>query len=621
MEVITMFSETVQNFRQDLSAFAPYPAISDRTAWNSLPEDWKAETIRLGEQYLGWPYPALNATEFMDFVKTGCRTRYEDKLFAKRHALNALVLAECTENKGRFLDDIINGIFSVCEESAWQLPAHNSYLRDTPQLPLPDATAPILDLFACETGAVLGTVYYLMRDVLDTVSPFITKRIRHELEHRILTPYLREHFWWMGNGKEPMNNWTIWCTQNVLLSLFLTGLGDKRQRTEILRKSCQSTDYFLAEYGDDGCCDEGAQYYRHAGLCLFQVTEILNEITDGCFSSLYENNKIRNIASYIWNVHIDGKYYANFADCSPVAGRAGTREFLFARRTENENMMRFAAQDFHAGGLDSLLLPTENNLYYRLQNAFTVSRIREYRLAHPEAAKHPDIFYPSVGLFLARDASLTLAAKAGDNADSHNHNDTGSFTVYKQGQPLLIDVGVESYTKKTFSPQRYEIWTMQSAYHNLPTVNGLMQQDGENYCAAEVSCHMSDTLCELTMDISGAYPKEAGLSRYLRRAALLKDKEIMIHDRFAFAAAKAGESGSPSVILSLMTYEKPVPQPSGNGIGFQIGTLGTVTAEYAELAEIQEIPVTDPRLQTAWKHNLYRILLRLTGTETILHIH
>ena len=324
-----------------------------------------------------------------------------------------------------------------------------------------------------------------------------------------------------------MNNWTIWCTQNVLLSLFLTGLGDKRQRTEILRKSCQSTDYFLAEYGDDGCCDEGAQYYRHAGLCLFQVTEILNEITDGCFSSLYENNKIRNIASYIWNVHIDGKYYANFADCSPVAGRAGTREFLFARRTENENMMRFAAQDFHAGGLD------------------------------------------------------------GDNADSHNHNDTGSFTVYKQGQPLLIDVGVESYTKKTFSPQRYEIWTMQSAYHNLPTVNGLMQQDGENYCAAEVSCHMSDTLCELTMDISGAYPKEAGLSRYLRRAALLKNKEIMIHDRFAFAAAKAGESGSPSVILT----------------------------------EIQEIPVTDPRLQTAWKHNLYRILLRLTGTETILHIH
>ncbi len=623
-----MFAELVQNFPQDLSAFSPYPTISHRTAWNSLAEDWKEEAIRLGEQYLGYSYPALTAMEFMDFVKTGSRTRYEDKLFAKRHALNALVLAECTENKGRFLDDIVNGIFSLCEESAWQLPAHNSYIRDTPQLPLPDATAPILDLFACETGAVLGTVYYLMKDVLDTVSPFITKRIRHELEHRILIPYLHEHFWWMGDGKEPMNNWTIWCTQNVLLSLFLTGLGGKQEKTEILRKSCQSTDYFLAEYGDDGCCDEGAQYYRHAGLCLFQVTEILNAVTGGCFSSLYQEEKIKNIASYIWNVHIDDKYYVNFADCSPVAGRAGVREFLFAQRTDNENMMRFAAQDFHAGGLDSLLLPTENNLYYRLQNAFTVSRIRACHKAHcqadclnlPEAANPPDIFYPSVGLFLARDGSLTLAAKAGDNADSHNHNDTGSFTVYKQGQPLLVDVGVESYTKKTFSPQRYEIWTMQSAYHNLPTVNGFMQQDGENYRASEVSCHMSDTLCEITMDISGAYPKEAGLTHYLRRAALYKNKEIIIHDRFAFDTAHTGKPGASSVTLSLMTYGKPLPQPADNGIGFQIGTLGTVAAEYAELTEIQEIPVTDPRLRTAWEHNLYRILLRLTGTETILHI-
>ncbi len=41
----------------------------------------------------------------------------------------------------------------ICEESAWQLPAHNSYIRDTPQLPLPDTTRPIVDLFAAETGA------------------------------------------------------------------------------------------------------------------------------------------------------------------------------------------------------------------------------------------------------------------------------------------------------------------------------------------------------------------------------------------------------------------------------------------------------------------------------------
>ena len=34
--------------------------------------------------------------------------------------------------------------------------AHNSYIRDTPQLPLPDTTRPIVDLFAAETGALLA---------------------------------------------------------------------------------------------------------------------------------------------------------------------------------------------------------------------------------------------------------------------------------------------------------------------------------------------------------------------------------------------------------------------------------------------------------------------------------
>lgn len=617
-----MFYEIALEFRRDLSVYAPYAPITDRTAWNSLSEDWKKAAVDLGEKYLGFSYPYLAASDFMDFLRTGNRIRYEDKLFSKRHALDALVLAECAENKGRFLDDIINGIFSICEESAWQLPAHNSYIRDTPQLPLPDSTAPVLDLFACETGSILATVYYLMKDVLDSVSPFITKRIRHELKHRIMLPYLYKHFWWMGNGKEPMNNWTIWCTQNILLSLFLVDIEDRTIKSSIFRKACQSIDFFLAEYGEDGCCDEGAQYYRHAGLCLFHVMEILNAITDNRFAPLYKEEKIRNIASYILNIHIDDKYYVNFADCSPIAGRAGVREFLFAEHTGNENMMRFSAQDFSSGGTDSLLLPTENNLYYRLQNAFTITKITEYLRFHPAAVEHPDIFYPSVGVFLARDTSLALAVKAGDNADSHNHNDTGSFIVYKNGKPLFIDVGVESYTKKTFSPQRYEIWTMQSAYHNLPTINGFMQQDGKDYRAKDVKCRMENTLCEINMDISDAYPEESHLSVYQRRASLYKGKEILIHDSFSFdsAAGNAGITKPPSVTLSLMTYEKPDLQAVTDELLFRIGALGSLSMEGGELIEIEEIPITDPRLKTAWEHSIYRILLRITGNEVMLHI-
>lgn len=69
------------------------------------------------------------------------RTAY----FSRRARLCALVCAECVEHEGRFLDEIADTVWALCEESAWQLPAHNSYIRDTPQLPLPDTTRPIVD--------------------------------------------------------------------------------------------------------------------------------------------------------------------------------------------------------------------------------------------------------------------------------------------------------------------------------------------------------------------------------------------------------------------------------------------------------------------------------------------
>ena len=73
-------------------------------------------------------------------------------------------------------------------------------------------------------------------------------------------------------------------------------------------------------------------------------------------------------------------------------------------------MKQFAALDYCKGGMDSLLLPKENNLYYRLQNAFYAGEIKDFALTCDEKEiVHPDIYYPSVGLFAVRDSSLYLA--------------------------------------------------------------------------------------------------------------------------------------------------------------------------------------------------------------------
>ena len=604
-----MLYEVAENYKKRFIPFSIYPTADDREAWEAVDDEWKKKAVKEGETYLHFSYPSLSAVDFMDFSKTGNRVRYEEKYFARRLALDALVLAECVENQGRFMEDIVNGIFFICEESAWQLPAHNAYKRDAVQYILPDSAAPILDLFACETGAVLGTALYLLERKFESISPFISKRIRNELRSRIFEPYLNRYFWWMGNVKEPLNNWTIWCTQNVLLAAFLTEKNGELWR-RIFKKACKSADYFLDGYGEDGCCDEGAQYYRHAGLCLFNTIELLNAVTGNCFAFLYDEDKIKNIASYIWNVHIEDKYYVNFADCSPVAGRAGVREFLFAMRTGNENMAAFAASDFLAGKSETLTLSSENNLYYRLQNAFAVRELKKYAGSAPKAAFPPDIYYPSAGIFLVRDKTLTLAVKAGDNADSHNHNDCGSFTVFKCGEPLLIDVGVESYTKKTFSPQRYEIWTMQSAYHNLPTIDGYMQKDGEEYRAKEVSWQLTDSAGEIEMDLRSAYPAEANLCFYKRKASFIKNNEIRILDSFAFVTEKQSGGARHEVILNFMTYEKPVLNEKQGELFFAVGSLGSLAIKGAIFEKTETIPITDERLKNAWKHDIYRIQAR-----------
>lgn len=608
-----MFRSIAQNFHQDLDSFQPFPTISDRKAWNTLDYPLQEALILEGEKYLNYTYPSLSATLFLNFTRTGNRTLYEASYFEKRNALNALVLAECVQNQGRFLDDIVNGIWSLCEESAWQLPAHNSYIRDTPNLPLPDVTRPIIELFACETGAQLAMIHYLLKDVLEPISPFINTRIESELSKRILTPYLTQHFWWMGNGEEPMCNWTIWCTQNILLTTFLTPQTTETRKS-IFQKAISSIDYFLKDYGDDGCCDEGAQYYHHAGLCLFNTLEVLNGISNNHFSSLYQEKKIKNIGAYISHVHVSGPYYINFADCSPKAGFAGVREFLFGKRTSHVPLMNLAAAHYKLQSMP--LLTDEINLFYRVQSIFTHSEILAYeQMPCPKT----DLYYDSVGLFIAHDTRYVLAVKAGDNDDSHNHNDTGSVILYKNGRPFLIDVGVESYTQKTFSPQRYDIWTMQSDYHNLPTINGMMQQAGSSFKATNVKTSFSDQESSISMELITAYPESCQIASYQREVILEKEKEIRIKD--CFTSSKPAQ-----IVLNLMTYEKPTlihpPHSCNNSFPIlEIGDLGSIRLEghYTHL-EIETLPITDARLQTAWEHDIYRIRITLKEPFMILCI-
>lgn len=597
---------TSKKYTYPLKSFTPFPTYSDENAYASLSNNLKQQIIKEGEAFLNYSYPVLMATDYMAFLRTGNRVNFETKYFARRDALCSLVIAECVERKGRFIDDIINGIFCICEESGWQLPPHNSYLRDQPQLLLPDSDKPVIDLFACETGALLSCIYYVLGSLLDQYEPCIKKKIHCEIEKRIIVPYLNEHFWWMGSGYEKMCNWTPWCTQNILITALLVDFSSEIQR-KVFDQAAASCDYFLKDYEEDGCCDEGAQYFRHAGLCLGVALNIMNCVSDNTFAEIFSLRKIQNMFSFILNMHVDDKYYVNFADCCAVAGRCTVQDYLLGKWANLPSLMNFAASDYKAGGCK---LHTDEvyriSLYYRLQTIFNYEEIINYKATAD--VEYSDLYYKGVGLFIARSTDVCLAVKAGCNDDSHNHNDVGSITIYKKGRPLLVDIGVESYTAKTFSNRRYEIWTMQSGYHNLPTINGKDELAGTQYRASNITYVLDTTHPYIEMNIEGAFPSEAFTlteqkGYYHRKVSLnKKDQYITIEDT----------TNCNDVMLNFISYYEPLVL--GNTIN--IGDLASMKITGGTYVTTEVLPITDERLQQAWDHYLYRIRIRMENGNT-----
>ena len=589
-----MFTERLAGLPPILQDFRPAPPVRDREPWTALPGTVRDRLMARGEAALAAAWPTLPATSYLAFSRTGDRTAFEDRYFARRRMLNALVMAEGAEGSGRFLDAVIDGIFAVCEESGWQLPAHNSHVRGGPRLPLPDSSAPVVDLFAAETAAQLAVIATLLGSELDAVSPEVVRRIDRELRVRAVEPYLTQHFWWMGGGDQPMNNWTAWCTQNLLVAV-LARPTDQSTRRATVEQAARSLDAFLDSYGEDGACREGAFYYRHAGLCLFNALAVLDAAAPGLFAPLWREPKLRNIAEYIVDLHVgDGRCF-NFADCSALMEPCSAREFLFGLAVGSDALVDFAIMD--GARHDAPDLPEEINLLYRLQAAFTASAMAA---RHADPIRRRNIYYPSVGLLIARDDRYDLAVKTGDNGDSHNHNDVGSLILYKDGRPFLIDVGVESYSARTFSPRRYEIWTMQSAFHNLPTFDGVMQEAGGDFAAGDVDFAFGENEARISMDLAGAYPPAAALRSYRRTIRLLKGRSVEVEDL---------HDGDRIAVLSLMLCFRPMLAAEV----LHIEGLGEIRLSGAGMPVLEEIAVDDRRLRLAWPARLYRVLIPFEG--------
>lgn len=596
----------------------PYPRCTERGPWEAVPADIRAAFVAkaTADSKEGWK--AFLATRFMDYKRTGSRELYQEDTFGRRAKLFHLVLAECMEGKGRFIDDIMNGVWLICEETFWGVPAHMGMQRAG--VGLPDVTEPIIELFGAATAQQLAWTKYLLGEQLDSISPLIGKRITLETERRILEPARRRNdFWWMGlDGKtqtEPLPNWNPWINSNLLVANLILE-EDPRLRVFETSRILKSLDSYLNAYWPDAAEEEGPGYYSASPLALFESVSMVNDAT-GNSTNILSNPFIDAMGRYILAAHVAADDYTNYGDAHVHANPPGELVYRFGKAVHDPQLEAFGAWCAARNGFtstgNSLARAVNANGQESMSRALpAVLEANECRHARKEEVLLRDAWYPAFGLATARVKAgsaegMYFAVLAANNNRTHNHNDTGNYILYLDGNPVAIDTGSEAYSAKNSSGDRYSIWTMQSAYHNLPTIGGVMEHAGPPYKATERKYSSNDERATYSFDIASSYSPEAGVKSWIRTVTLDRVRDIIIvNEDFELERAVP-------VSLTVMTPRIVAFDRSGSM------TLKLVTGDgrpcvlkydAAEIEpKVETIKLIDKGLRDSWGDQIFRILL------------
>lgn len=606
-----MLAYCEEDLAKMIREFRPFPVWEERKGWERVEPAVKKAVTEAAQSFLDMEWTIDRVTERLDYFTTGKRNpRYSDRV----RALVCMTLAECVEGKGRYVRQIADLSWTICETTSWIPTEHTAseemYLPGHERDKLPDVTETkfFVDLVAAETAAVLAWTSYFLKGCLDALSPQICQRISYEVERRVFVPFLSypELFWWSGFQKgTKINNWNPWINSNIAAAALILTEGETR--CCLLAQGIQSTNYYYAQLPEDGGCDEGPGYWLAAGSALFDFYELLYLASQGAID-MFADEKLRNIGRYISAVHIGGRNFVNIGDSNAKMDVPAELIYRFGVRTNDDTLRQMGSAVFHTTNqLRYMFFTTQACDCFR--KACAVFNMAALAKEKEEYAPMEQMYIRSLGVAAVRSKRLYLCVKGGNNGESHNHNDVGNFLLYADNEPALIDIGVEIYTKHTFSEKRYEIWTMRSSFHNLPTVNGVEQSPGEQYRAENFTVDFGD-VTRISLDLENAYPAQAGIERWHREFLLSKSNDIVtVKDRFT------GRENS-EIIWSFISCCEPKLLEDGK-IRFGSVVLECDMADWS--VETERYPVSDIRLKKSW-NEVYRTTFSMrsqSGGETV----
>jgi len=463
--------------------------------------------------------PVVPYTRFRDYRRNGNRTRAEA---FQRHRFRQIEVAALAcilgADKLDYLHDLL---WAECESTWWVMAAHERH--GTP-----------IDLRAAMVACRCATVLTALRGRID---PEVRERVLDEVQRRVLRPFVspeHRHRW-----KASTNNWNAVCIGNVLIAAMLIE-SEPARLGRIVAEGLAHLPSFLAGFAADGGCTEGPSYWRFGFGWFIRLAAALHDYTGGRID-IASDEAIGAIARYPLTVALAPGEELTFADAhagfqDPVTVR------LINRFHDVPELSGLCAlrEDGAPKGLDTL----EGLLLYDGWTAEPLADTRDHHL-------------PELGVALVRAGGLSVGAKAGHNAEHHNHNDVGSIIVYRGGVRYLTDPGAPVYSARTFSDRRYESIFCNALGHSVPVVGGRLQAPGGQF-GGTLSVEESDGTKAVRIELAGAYDVDS-LRRLDRVVELPAGGETLrLTDTFAF-------TGPPLTIEEGFVTTQPVEVAADGG--------------------------------------------------------